>query len=214
MTPNRLPIQMPIKWLHALALAATVLLVSMPAWALDIYLNGAKVTNLKNADLMNCTVKFDSNGDIQILSPGYRIEYGADGQPKVVGQSDLSSAKVPTLKPKYRYVLVYEPNPKVNFAFEVWVNGKPFRKIGLDSARFTVEMTQELAPGANALRVVAKPGDAIPGGEESDAAGLRIFRGEAGPDGSFHAKSPAVWDLVRTAIDRQGVDRSYNLAIE
>lgn len=203
-----------LKWLHAAVLTATLLLAAAPAWALDIYLNGVKVTNLKNADLLNCTVKFDANGDLQILSPGYRIEYGTDGQPKVVGQSDLASAKTPALKPKFRYVLVYEPNPKVNFAFEVWVNGKMFRKIGLDAGRFTVEMTQDLFPGANSLRVVAKAGDAIPGGEETDAASLRIFRGEAGPDGAFHAKSPAIWDLVRTAIDRTGLDRSYNLSIE
>lgn len=189
-------------------------LLAPPAWAVEVYLNGVKLTGLKNAELSNCQVRFDANGDVQIMSPGYRLEYGSDGQPKIVGQSDMANSRQAIAKPKQRYVLVYEPNPKVNFAFEVWINGKAFRKIGLDSGRFTVEMTQDMTVGDNTLKVIAKPGDTVPGGSETDTASLRIFRGEAGADGVFRAKTPAVWELVRAAVDRQLLDRSYTLTIE
>ena len=160
-----------------LSMLTILALLAPPAWAVEVYLNGVKLSGLKNAELSNCQVRFDANGDVQIMSPGYRIEYGNDGLPKVVGQSDMASSRQAVVKPKQRYVLVYEPNPKVNFAFEVSINGKPFRKIGLDSGRFTVEMTQDMTVGDNVLKVIAKPGDIVPGGSETDVASLRIFRG-------------------------------------
>lgn len=199
--------------IRALALALA-LLVAAPAFAVEVYLNGVKLSGLRNAELNGCTVRFDANGDVQIMSPGYRIEYGSDGQQKVVGQSDQAAAKPSTARPKQRYVLVYEPNPKVNFAFDVWINGKLFRRVGLDSGRFTVEMTQDMSAGENTLRVLARPGDPVPGGTDAESTSLRIFRGEAGADGVFRAKMPAVWELVRTAVDRQQLDRSYTLTID
>lgn len=201
-------------WGVRAAAAALALLIAAPALAVEVYLNGVKLSGLRNAELSGCTVRFDANGDVQILSPGYRIEYGSDGQQKVVGQSDQVANKPSTARPKQRYVLVYEPNPKVNFAFEVWINGKLFRKVGLDSGRFTVELTQDMSAGDNSLRVVARPGDPVPGGTDSETTSLRIFRGDAGADGVFRAKTPAVWELVRAAIDRQVLDRTYTLAIE
>ena len=191
-----------------------VLAVALPVQATEIYLNGVRVAGLKNADLQHCSVKFDLNGDVHILSPGYRMEVAADGSQRIVGQSDFEAARASSAKPKMRYVLVYEPNPKVNFAFDVWVNSKSFRKIGLDSGKFTVEMTQDMIVGKNALRIIAKAGDALPGGTEIDTTSLRIYRGEAAADGTFKAKAPAVWELVRTAVDRQPLDRAYEIYVE
>jgi hypothetical protein len=115
---------------------------------------------------------------------------------------------------KERYVLVYQPNPKVNFAFELYVNNKLFKKIGLDQGAFTVELTQDLHVGGNAVRVIAKPGDAPPGGTETDIATLLILKGTENAEGTFVAKKPAVWEMVRAAIDRSPVDRSYAVTAE
>ena len=191
-----------------------LMVVALPAQAAEIYLNGVRIASLKNAELQHCSVKFDVNGDVHILSPGYRIEIAADGSQKIAGQSDFDSARASSAKPKMRYVLVYEPNPKVNFGFDVWINSKNFRKIGLDSAKFTVEMTQDMIVGKNALRIIAKAGDALPGGTEVDITSLRIYRGEAAADGTFKAKAPAVWELIRTAVDRAPLDRPYELYVE
>ncbi|MSQ81986.1 MAG: hypothetical protein EXR77_03595 [Myxococcales bacterium] len=192
----------------------SLMVAAVPAQAAEVYLNGVRITSLKNAELTNCSVKFDVNGDVHILSPGYRIEAAADGSQQLSGQSDYAAARTPTAKTKMRYVLVYEPNPKVNFAFDVWINGKLFQKIGLDSNKFTVEMTQDLVVGYNTLRIMAKPGDPPPGGSEADTTSLKIYHGEATSAGSFKAKAPAVWELVRSAIDRNPLDRTYNVAAE
>ncbi len=201
-------------WMIGLCLTMS-LFCAAPVWALDVFLNGIRITNLKNAGLQNCSVKFDSEGNIHIISPGYTVAADKDGNPKVSGSSDLTGAPAsPSAQPKARYVLVYQPNPKVNFGFEVFVNGKTFKKIGLDQGPFTVEMTQDLRAGNNAVRVVAKPGDAPPGGSETDIAMLRILQGNETADGTFVAKKPAVWEMVRAAIDRSAIDRTYNVAVE
>lgn len=202
--------------LGALALLGS-LLMPTDALAMEVFLNGVRATGAKLSELLNCTVRFDAAGNLHILSPGYRVVDDGKGNLRIEGHSDLAAAKpasAPAAKPKGRYVLTYQPHARVNFSFDVYLGGKLFRKIGLDTPAFTVEMTQDLLPGANVLRVVGTPGDAVPGGEDADVAALRIYRGDATPDGTFVARKPAVWELVRAAIDRDPVDRSYTLSIE
>ena len=168
------------------ALTAVALLLALtmatPAWAFEVFLNGVKVTNLRNADLSNCAVKFDGDGNIKIISPGYIVTTDKDGNPHVSGSSDLTSS--PSAALKSRFVLTYAPNTKVNFAFELFINDKLFKKIGLDQGPFTVELTQALHSGSNSIRVIAKPGDALPGGGENDIAELRILKGTETADGT------------------------------
>ena len=202
--------------LTVLCLAALLTtLCAAQAFAIDIFINGSKATSLRNADLVNCSVKFDADGNIHIISPGYNIELTKDGTPKLTGSSDLATTKeaMPT-KLKAHYVLSYAPNAKVNFQFEISINGKLFRKIGLDSGPFAVELSQALRSGQNVIRVVAKPGDSPATGGEADVASLRILKGEERADGTFVAKPPALGEMVRAAIDRNVIDRTFTLVAE
>jgi hypothetical protein len=193
-------------WATAIALLAGAL----PAGAAEIFLNGTRIATLKNVELQHCTVKFDANGDLQITAPGYRVEYTADGEAKVVGQPDRAAVA----RPKQRYALVYEPSPKVRFTFEVWLNNKLLRKIGADSPRFLIDLGQELVAGANTVRVIARPLDGAAAGAEGDIAALRMYRGEVTADGTFRAKQPPLLEVVRSAIDQQGIDRSFPISAE
>lgn len=186
------------------------LLGATPAWATEIFLNGTRIPSLKNVELQNCTVKFDANGDLQIAAPGYRVEYNADGEAKVVGQPERAAVA----RPKQRYALVYEPNPKVQFTFEVWLNNKLLRKIGLDSPRFMIDLGQELVAGGNQVRVIARPVEGAAGGDEAAVTALRLYRGEVTADGTFRAKTPALIEVVRSAIDQQGMDRTFTIVAE
>ncbi len=196
--------------------AAVVLTAAAPAHAIDVYVNGIKATGLKGADLTNCTVKFDALGNLHIISPGYRVITDTAGKPvRVTGSSDFGNVKAKVAKPKQRYVLLYRPNPKVPYAFTIYVNAKKFRDIQLNTGPFTVDLTARLHRGANAIRVVGKPmGTAPPTGSESDVTRLTVLSGNERPDGTFVAKHPPVWELVRAAVDRKPIDRTSTLVVE
>lgn len=206
--------------LRRLAIAAVIvgaLCSAAPAFAIDIFVNGTKATGVKMADLVNCQVKFDALGNIHVISPGYRVVLDKAGKPsKIIGSSDFGeSAKVAYGKPKQKYVLLYRPNPKVGFTFEIQINGKKFRTIDLSTGAFTVDLTSALNRGANKIRVIGKPtGTAPPTGTEADVVKLRILSGQERADGAFVAKHPPVWELVRAAIDRNPIDRSSTIVAE
>jgi hypothetical protein len=199
-----------------LACCLAVSLWSVPALAFDVFLNGIKVTHLKGADLRNCSVKFDGDGNIHIISPGYNVITDKDGNPRVTGTSDFkgggaSSSATGALKS--RYVLVFRPHAKVSYSYEIYVNDKLFKKIAADQSAFTVELTQDLRLGNNSLRVIAKPTGGA-SGSETDTASLQVLKGTEEADGTFKAKRPAVWEMVRTGIDDAPIDRPYSIVAD
>jgi hypothetical protein len=169
--------------------------------------------------MVHCSVRFDADGNVHVVSPGYKVEVDGEGQPvKLSGSSDLGPAgaqRRAASRLQHRYVLLYEPSPRVPFTFEIFVNGKKFKSIALDTGAFTVDLTASLRPGENALRVVATPaGAAPPGGSDADVARLRVLRGDERDDGTFVAKMPPVWQFVRSAVDREPVDRQQLVEID
>ena len=189
---------------------------AVPVLAMDVFVNGLKATGLRTSELVNCTVKFDADGNMHILSPGYNIVIDDKGLPKLTGTSDLvglppTGAMGTT---KNRYVLVYQPNVKVAVQFDVYVNQKLFRHIGLADSAFTVDLTQDLKPGINDIRVIGKPEKGPGGGTEVDVALVKVLAGRENADGRFVAKSPAVWEFVRSAVDAQPLDRTGRFTAE
>lgn len=202
-----------------IATTAAVLLSASPASAIDIFVNGTKATGIKMADLVNCQVKFDALGNVHVISPGYRVVLNKKGKPsKIVGASDFGghgAGRVAQGKPKQKYVLLYRPNPKVAFTFDIYLNGKKFRTIDLSTGAFTVDLSSSLHRGTNQIRVVGKPtGTAPPTGTEADIVRLSILGGHERADGAFVAKHPPVWELVRAAIDRNPIDRTSSIAVQ
>ncbi len=199
-----------------LLFSLAVSLTAAPAFAADVFINGLKATNLKLAELINCTVKFDGEGNIHILSPGYNITPDKDGNPKLSGASDLVGNPEPTKgkgSTKNRYVLVYQPNVKVTVQFDVYINGRLFKKIDLNEGAFTIDLTRELRPGYNDIRVVGKPDKSPGGGTDADIALVKVLAGKES-EGRFIAKSPPVWEFARTAIDHQPLDRTSRFVAE
>ncbi len=189
-----------------------LLIASGDTPASEVYVNGVRATGLKSGEMVHSTVKFDASGNIHILSPGYKVIVDAEGKPlRIEGHSDLAGAAGSRRAGQLskRYVLAYEPNAKVPFTFDIQINGQPFKAIDLSTSPFTVDLTARFKAGDNAIRVIGKPAGNSPAlGGESDVVKLRIFRGDERADGTFVAQLPAVWELVRSAVDRDPIDRS------
>ena len=198
------------------SLLALPLLLSSPAHGLDFYINGQKATGLKGANLQHCEVRFDALGNVHILSPGYRLVLDRKGKPvKIAGSSDFQGVRSKGANPQQKYVLVYQPNAKVSFSYEVFVNNRKFRTIAATSGPFTVDLTRELHAGNNSVRVRGKPvGGATAGSTEADVSKLIIYSGIETDAGAFKAKHPPVWRLFRSAIDRQPIDRQTNIVVQ
>ncbi len=216
-TPNTSPMLASGAWRRTLAaglLSAVcgLLIASGDTPASELYINGVRSTGLKAGEMVHCTVKFDSAGNIHILSPGYKVVVDAEGRPlRIEGHSDLAGAAGTRRAGQLskRYVLAYEPNAKVPFTFDIQINGQPFKAIDLGTSSFTVDLMARLKAGDNAIRVIGKPaGNSPPLGGESDVVKLRIFRGDERADGTFVAQLPAIWELVRSAVDRDPIDRA------
>lgn len=196
------------------AVVALALLGAADTATRHIFINGTLADGLVNVSLEHCSVKLDAAGNVHVISPGYRVLRDKKGQVRLDGSSDFGGATTPaSMRPGTRHVLVYEPNPRVPYTFEVFLNGKLFRKVALADDAFTVDITKRLHVGDNALRIVAEPsGSAV--GEMSDVARLSIMRGQEREDGAFVAEPRPVWELVRSGVDRNKIDRTTTITVE
>jgi len=55
------------------ALFLLVIIATFSVFAGDLFINGVKVTGMKDTELKNCNVKIDSAGNIHIDAPGVKI---------------------------------------------------------------------------------------------------------------------------------------------
>lgn len=72
------------------------------AQALDVYLNGVLITGVRNQEFENATVRLDSEGNVRIHAPQYRVERadrtdrGPEGSEVVRTEGGGSSAATPS----------------------------------------------------------------------------------------------------------------------
>ena len=50
-----------------------IISITFSLFATDLFINGVKVTGMKDTELKNCNVKIDSTGNIHIDAPGIKI---------------------------------------------------------------------------------------------------------------------------------------------
>ena len=90
-----------------IGLAALCLLLTTPALAIDVFLNGVKVTGaLQGQTFENAKVTIDAAGNVRIDAPGYKVELeGAAeaiepaSQPAVAGANDAGQVAVRHVAP-------------------------------------------------------------------------------------------------------------------
>lgn len=211
----------------SLLVVAAIACWTTPALAEDVFLNGVRITGVKNQSFDNATVRIDSQGNIRILAPHYRVERqdttnrGPGGTTKITSTSPPSSPRPPTIAPQRpatktisappagggsglsrRYWLVAEVHSPgmVQYRIEVRINGRLVCSFSDADVPTPIEVTEYLRPGSNAVRVTAEK--ITEGGRRSESSRhwLRVVVADG------HIEGTAV------VIDRPGVIFTRNAA--
>jgi hypothetical protein len=159
--------------LSRLSLIALALLITTPALAVEIYLNGVKVTGaLKGQTFENAKVSIDAAGDVRIDAPGYKVELEGAAQAAA------------TLQPG-KYWLFFEAQMMKQYRTEVSVNGKTVLTIPPESPQYIFDIGKHATQGANKVQLTFYP---VPGASKiagADAVSILIGEGKQGADGTL-----------------------------
>ncbi len=135
------------------------------AEASEIFFNGVRVTGLRNQSFKGCAVRFDAKGNVYITAKGYTVKTmdqtasGTQTRPGKASSGSKGTAQrtAPTLAPRLHYFLVAAgARPKaVQYAVDVFINGKWIRKIRSSDGQDVVEVTKYLKRGRNLVNFTA-----------------------------------------------------------
>lgn len=140
------------RWALTLAVVAAMTASVAPAHAVDVYLNGAKVDGaLRDQTFKGAEVRFDAKGDVHITIKGVKVhvvEQRADGQGSAVQQR-------PALTQRYWMVFQTNKPGKVQYTFEVHINGKLAVRADGKRRQMVEDVSKLLMPGTNTVVVTA-----------------------------------------------------------
>jgi len=106
--------------------------------AVDVYINGVKVDDMKSQNLKNCEVKFDEKGDIHISSPDIKIVREGEVDKEYFASITLTGSS-------------YEKELKL------FINGKEVIKLEAGSKGTVSKITPHIKKGDNQIMIVAPP---------------------------------------------------------
>ncbi len=134
----------------SICVTSFLLLVTGPAAAVEIFINGNRVTGLKGVTISGCTVAFDAAGNLQITAPGYQIVREGEAPPPPPAPAAAE------LKERYFVYTTTNSVGSVPFLFSVWVNGTKVLEVDTQKNQTAVEITEHLRRGINQLRIEAR----------------------------------------------------------
>ena len=118
----------------ALAAAAALLLATVPAYAVSVFLNGVKIDGVTNQKFENCSVELDAQGNVHIKAKGYQVQ---------VQQAPPQQPPPPTYPPRgYPPQQPYVPPPRVQQPPPVPSGGPVTRRYFMVSEMAAVGMAQ------------------------------------------------------------------------
>jgi hypothetical protein len=165
--------------------------VGSPAWAVDIFVNGERVTGVQNVTLQNpASVRFDAQGNVWVDAPGYQIHALTPRvpSPAVPRAGATSVPDTPRSLLTKRYFLVTDTNAPGHVQYDVAVtlNGQVVRRIESDEGQVILDVTEFLRPGQNAVALAAFKD--LTGGRRGTSNGevMRVLIGEGHDDGGGH----------------------------
>lgn len=136
-----------------------------------VYVNGTDATGMKDFEFKAVDVRIDSNGNIWIDAPRYRIQVN-----KPAGSETTSTAAAPAPTTSAvaagSHWLVTQDAGSAGQVVEVVINGTSVREIRSGQAQLILDIGQWLQPGSNVVTFRPAGGDAAASGSLKIHLGL------------------------------------------
>jgi hypothetical protein len=182
-----------------LVLALT--LVSLSAFAAEVYVNGVNVDGLTNHTFEKVTVRLDEKGNVQIEAPGYSVKKVSIGGEKAEG----------TITQKYFLVTEQSPPGMTEYEIDLFLNGKFFRTLKNGEDQLVTDITKSLKPGKNQVIVQAKKRYADPMVPKSSSRNhvFRVIIGEGNTHQDQVTIEKQMVTFTRTAADTNDTTQEF-----
>jgi hypothetical protein len=182
------------------------------ASARKVYLTGVQLDAsvvLTQQTFPACEVKFDENGDVWIVVKGVKIALQTQGM--VSEKMVAETAAVPVSLTK-RYWLV-SPQVKrglVQYDIDVFMNGTWIKKVRSGDDKVVMDITKNVRPGENRLRLVATKNMGDRRVSSSPADTMEIVLGEGTVGGGTVMVDKPIVVYRRTAHETQNFAEDFH----
>lgn len=180
---------------------------SLPALAVEVYVNGVSVDGLTNHTFEKVTVRLDERGNVQIDAPGYSVK-------KVNLSGTQEKPRQPDNAITQKYFLVTEQTPAGMTEYEVdlFLNGKFMRTLKSGEEQLVTDITKQLKPGQNLVIVQAKKRYADPSSPKSLSRShvFRVIIGEGNTTSDQVTIEKQLVTFTRTAADTNDVTQEFS----
>jgi len=106
----------------------------------EIFINGTKVTGIKDHEINNCNVKIDSDGNIHIDAPGIKI---------VTTKEKLNN----------EYFIAVSLDAPLSSEFKISLNGKVIGKLDPGMKETLIELGTGVIKGENIISFITEPAE-------------------------------------------------------
>jgi len=169
---------------HVLFVFSIASLLASSALAVDIYLNGVRITGQKNIDFKAVDVHLDPQGNVLITSERYQVQTpGGQGTAQTGTTSsypDTSGSyqgQTSRLRNTYWLVSTETAPGESHYSIEIHVNGRWVATAKAGGAQVVKDLTEFLQPGRNSITFQARKEAGFPANPNSPGE-LTILIGE------------------------------------
>ena len=182
--------------------------LSLPALAVEVYVNGVSVDGLTNHTFEKVTVRLDEKGNVQIDAPGYSVK-------KVTlsgGATERVAKPEGSITQKYFLVTEQSPPGMTEYEIDLFLNGKFMRTLKSGDEQLVTDITKQLRIGQNIVIVQAKKRYADPSSPKSSSrsAVFRVIIGEGNTSNDQVTIEKQLVTFTRTAADSNDVTQEFS----
>ncbi|HOX41993.1 MAG TPA: hypothetical protein PK668_00260 [Myxococcota bacterium] len=192
---------------RALVLCLPVLLWGGTALAVEIFLNGVKITGLSDQRIEKATVTLDKAGNVHISAPEYKVrEVGGEAAPAAVAPAPAVSKS--NLGRQY-FVITDAPRTNLSgYEVQLMVNSRFVRTFDDSIPQTIIELNEHLQAGANTVSFLGKrpAGKAVGAGADV----FTILVGYGKTDGGQLVIEEVVGELKIPASAQGEVAKSFD----